>query len=150
MEKASVIPIEKKYMQEFIKVFNGDYFDSEDEAKQHFKDYLKKGKLFLLFINSDLVGFFDYLYQYSHNANYLHNLCIAKKFRGKGYSKHLLEKYIEISRKEKTRNKIALSSTHKTNIISQKMHINFGFKEIGILKKLHYGQDEIFYSYTLN
>ena len=146
---SKIIPISKRYEADFINQFVPDYFDSKSEAKQHFKEHLKEKRLFLLFINSDLVGFFDYIYQYSHNANYLYNLCIAEKFRGKGYSKQLLTKYIEVSKKEKTRNTIALSSTHKTNIISQRMHKSFGFKKMGILKELHYGEDEIFYSYKL-
>lgn len=139
----------KEYLKEFSKAFNGSYFDSEKEAREHFKDKLKDKTLYLLFIDNKLVGFFDYIYQYSHNANYLYNLCVSKKYRGKGYSKILLSKYVEISKKEKTRNSVALSSTHETNKISQKMHLSFGFKEIGKLKKLHYGEDEIFYAYDL-
>ena len=149
MSEIKIIPIEKKYEKEFIKTFNDSYFDSEDEAKQHFKEQTGKSNLFLLFVDSELGGFFDFIPQYSHYANYLNNICVVKKFRGKGYSKQLLEKYIEISREQKTRNVIALSSTHKTNVASQKMHKRFGFKKIGVLKELHYGEDEIFYSYKL-
>jgi ribosomal protein S18 acetylase RimI-like enzyme len=149
MNKIKITPINKKYKNEFIKAFNESYFDTEKETKQHFKEHINKNDLFLLFINSELAGFFDYLSKYSHDANYLHNLCIAKKFRNKGHSKHLLNKYIEISKKQKTRNTIALSSTTKINTASQKMHTSFGFKKIGTLKKLHYGKDEIFYAYDL-
>tara|TARA_Y100000310_G_scaffold333858_1_gene412289 strand:+ start:687 stop:1139 length:453 start_codon:yes stop_codon:yes gene_type:complete len=150
MSEIKIIPIEKKYENEFAKTFNESYFDSEEETKQHFKEHVSKNRLFLFFVNSELAGFFDYIYQYSHDANYLYNFCVAKKFRGKGYSKHLLNKYVEISKEQKTRNVIALSSTHKTNVASQKMHKSFGFKEIGILKELHYGKDEIFYAYKLD
>jgi L-amino acid N-acyltransferase YncA len=149
MDKIKTIPINKKYKNEFIKTFNKSYFDTEKEAERHFKEHINKKQLFLLFVNSELTGFFNYLPKYSHNANYLLDLCIAKKFRNKSYSKHLLNKYIEISKKQKTRNTIALSSTTKTNIASQKMHTSFGFKKIGTLKKLHYGKDEIFYAYNL-
>jgi len=150
MSDIKIIPIEEKYADEFAKTFNESYFDSEEEAKQHFKKHLEKDRLFLFFVDSELAGFFDYIYQYSHNANYLYNLCVSKKFRGKGYSKHLLSKYVEISKEQKTRNIIALSSTHRTNVASQKMHKSFGFKEIGTLKELHYGEDEIFYAYKLD
>jgi len=149
MGKIKIIPIKKKYEKEFIRVFNKDYFDSRGEAKEHFREHLEKKRLFLFFVDSKLIGFFDYIHQYSHNANYLYNLCIAKKFRKNGYSKYLLKKYVEISREEKTRNVVALSSTHKTNIASQKMHLSFGFRKIGVLKNLHYGEDEIFYAYDL-
>ena len=66
------------------------------EAKDHFEAYVKTDKLFLLFVNSELVGFFNYAFQYSHYANYLEDICVADVFRGKGYSKNLLSKYIEI------------------------------------------------------
>ena len=120
MSEINIIPIEEKYEDEFTKTFNESYFDSEEEARQHFKEHISKNRLFLFFVDSELTGFFDYIYQYSHNANYLYNLCVAKKFRGKGYSKHLLSKYVERSKEQKTRNVIALSSTHRTNVASQK------------------------------
>jgi L-amino acid N-acyltransferase YncA len=149
MKNIQIFPINKKYVNEFIKTFTGSYFDDEKEAKNHFNEKLKEKRLYLLFDRKELIGFFDYIYQYSHNANYLYNLCIADKFRRKGYSKYLLKKYIEISKEQKTRNKFALSSTHRTNVRSQKMHLSFGFKKMGVLKGLHYGEDEIFYSYDL-
>lgn len=145
-----IVQIEKRYESDFTETFNEDYFDSEEKAKQHFKEYLNSERLFMLFINSQLAGFFNYYFQYSHFANYLEDICIAKKFKGKGYSKYLLSKFIEISEQQKNKNNIALSSTHKTNIASQKMHKVFGFKEIGTLKRLHYGEDEIFYAYSLD
>ncbi len=149
MEEIKIIQIEKKYEDEFVKTFNGSYFDSIKEARQHFNEYLKNKKLFLLLLDSELAGFFNYYFQYSHHANYLEDMGVSKKFRRKGCSKHLISKYIEISKEHRSKNRIALSSTHKKNIASQKMHINFGFKKIGILKGLHYGEDEIFYSYDL-
>jgi|TARA_B100002003_G_C13891895_1_gene434879 ribosomal protein S18 acetylase RimI-like enzyme len=148
-----IIQIQKKYLDLFSKTFgNGDYFDSINEAKEHFNSKLSEKRLYLLFDDdNNLVGFFDYLFQYSHNANYLYNIAVSSKFRKKGYSNYLLSKYIEVSKNEKTNNPFALSSTHTTNKISQKMHLGFGFKEIGILKGLHFGrEDEIFYAYYFN
>ncbi len=142
-----IILSKNEYQNEFVKLFGKSYFNSETKAKIHFKKNIEN--LYLLFVDNKLAGFFDYIYQYSHYANYLSNICIAKGFNGKGYSKHLLNKYIELSKEQRTKNKIALSSTHKSNKISQNMHLKFGFKEIGILKALHYGEDEIFYAYDL-
>lgn len=149
MSDINIIPIQKKYKNQFVKTFGKRYFNSENKAKQHFKEYLRSERLFLLFINHELAGFFNYYHQYSHYANYLEDICIGEKFKGQNYSKYLLSKYIEISKQQKTQNKIALSSTRKTNIHSQKMHKNFGFKKIGTLKELHYGEDEIFYAFSL-
>tara|TARA_Y100000310_G_C20428451_1_gene690213 strand:- start:222 stop:671 length:450 start_codon:yes stop_codon:yes gene_type:complete len=144
-----IVQINDKFKSDFVKIFKESYFDSEEEAKQHFKEYLKSKRLFVLFVNSDLAGFFNYFYQYSHYANYLEDISVADKFKGQGCSKYLLSKYIEISQQQKSKNKIALSSTHKTNVASQRMHESFGFKKIGILQKLHYGEAEIFYAYPL-
>ena len=119
------IPIDEKYENEFITTFT-DYFDSESEAREHFRKYLNTEKLFLLFVENKLAGFFNYYFQYSHYANYLEDIAVNEKFRGKGLSKDLLRKYIEISKGQKTKNKIALSSTHTTNNVSQKMHLSFG------------------------
>ena len=148
-ETIEIIPTSQEHEPLFVDSFVDDYFDTEEEAREHFKDQLEKNTCFLLFVNSELAGFFDYIKKYSHDANYLSNISVNKEYRGKGYSRNLLEKYIEISKREKTHNNIALSSTHKTNITSQRMHIRFGFKEIGVLEGLHYGEDEIFYAYKL-
>lgn len=149
MEEVAIKPIQKKFEPLFVRTFGHDYFDAEDEAQDHFRQYLGTDRLFLLFVGSKLVGFFNYFSQYSHYANYLEDICVASAFRGKGYSKLLLTRYIDISREQQSENKVALSSTHKKNVDSQKMHKNFGFRKIGVLKELHYGDDEIFYAYDL-
>jgi L-amino acid N-acyltransferase YncA len=150
MEKIKVVSAKIKDRANFIKTFKGSYFDLASEATNHFNKYLEGKTLFLLFVNSNLVGFFNYTQKYSHDANYLDDVCVAEKFRSKGYSSYLLTRYIEICRKQMGRNKIALSSANKPNVVSQKMHIKFGFKKIGVLKGLHYGKDEIYYSYKLD
>ena len=53
-----LIIISRKYKKDFVKTFNKEYFDSEKKAKNYFKEYLKNKQLFLLFIESDLAGFF--------------------------------------------------------------------------------------------
>ncbi|MCE7735354.1 MAG: GNAT family N-acetyltransferase [Candidatus Heimdallarchaeota archaeon] len=149
MSNLSIIESHKKFENDFSKKFIGVYFDSEEAGKQYFNQHSKSNRLFLMFENSKLVGFFYYLFQYSHHANYLADICVSKSSQGKGYSKHLLAKYVEISKEQRKKNKITLSSTHLDNKASQKMHLKFGFEEIGILRGLHYGTDEIFYAYNL-
>ena len=62
----------------------------------------------------------------------------------------LLKKYVKISKAETPKKQsYALSSTNIDNQISIKMHLKFGFEKMGILKKLHYGRDEIFFRYNL-
>lgn len=134
--------------KEFVKVFLGVYFDSEKEASIYFRKHKKR--LILLKENNKICGFLTYLYQYSHYANIIEDICVINEHRGKNYSYKLLNKFIEISRAQKTKNSIALSSTDESNVASQKMHEGFGFKKIGTLKGIHYGKDEFFYSYDLD
>lgn len=45
--------------------------------------------------------------------------------------------------------KYALSSTDVSNKASINLHKKMGFKEIGILKGLHYEKDKVFFTYKL-
>ena len=75
---------------------------------------------------------------------------VAKKHRRKGIAKILLDKYIEVTKKEQPKKqKYALSSTDVTNIPSIKLHLNYGFEKLGRIKELHYGKDEIIFGYKL-
>jgi ribosomal protein S18 acetylase RimI-like enzyme len=150
MEQIRVIPAEDAHKDMFVKEFTGCYFDSEETAKDHFDRNCSSERLFLLFTGSALAGFFNYRLRYSHYANYLEDICVSGRFQRKGLSRYLLEKYIEISRGQMTKNSIALSSTNMSNTISQKMHESFGFRTIGVLKGLHYGEDEVFYAFDLD
>lgn len=147
--KTKIKQITKEQEKKFVDIFSHTYFDTKQETKKYFKSHLKTKTLYVLYFNEEPIGFFAYQHQYSHYANILDEIYILKQYRRKGYSKLLLDKYIELSNKEKTKNNIALSSTHTKNVISQKMHEQYGFKRIGVLKKLHYGTDEIFYAYEL-
>jgi len=148
MEKIikATIKIREDFVNSLIKE---NYFKTKIEGIEEFNYYLKEGNIFILNLNNEFVGFFNYIKDYSHSANYLEEIYILKRFRRKGFGKLLLKKYIFVSKKDRTKHNIALSSTTVNNIVSQKLHENFGFEKIGILKGLHYGTDEIFYSFDL-
>lgn len=149
MDKIEITEVVELHQDEFVSTFGESYFDSIDQATSHFEKHVGNDTLFILFLNSKIIGFLSFIKDYSYYANYLENICVIEKHRRDGFSHFLLRAYTDISREQKTKNTVALSSTHVDNTISQKMHESFGFKKISILKGLHYGKDEIFYGFDL-
>lgn len=146
---AEIKCLDKSMKDDFIQLFSEDYFDAVENFNEEFDDLVERGNCYVLILDGELIGFFDYIKDYSHYANYLQGIAVIPKYRKKGYSYKLLDKFIELSRKDKTKNRIALSSTTVDNIASKKMHESYGFKKIGVLQGLHYGINEIFYAYDL-
>ena len=139
-----------KHLNESAKILTEAYFDSFKEAKNHFKKKINSKEFYVAIDKDEVVGLFSYRRDYSHYANYLSNIVVAKKHRRKGIAKRLLDKYIKITKKEQSKKqKYALSSTDVTNKISINLHLNYGFKELGRIKGLHYGKDEIFFGYKI-
>ena len=146
--KPIILLATKEYKKEFVNRFTTVYFETTQEAKNYFNAHIKTKTLYILFLDVQ-AGFFAYAREYSHYANYLEDICVLPDYRRKGYAKLLLDKFIQQAKREQTKNTIALSSTHKNNTVSIHMYESYGFKKIGVLKKLHYGIDEIFYGYEL-
>lgn len=139
-----------KHAQLGAKILNESYYDSISLAKQEIKLKIKTKECLVALVDKEVAGILLYTRSYSHYANYIDDIVVAKKYRGKGIAKLLLKKYIEISKKSTpTKQKYALSSTNITNKISINLHKSIGFKEIGTLKGLHYGKDEVFFAYKL-
>lgn len=132
------------------KILTEAYFDSFREAKKYIRRKLKTRECLVAIENNEMIGVLLYYRDYSHYANYIEDIVVSKQYRRKGVAIQLLMKFIEISKKETPKNqKYALSSTKITNKTSISMHLKCGFKEIGRLKGLHYGEDEIFFAYNL-
>ena len=145
-----IIQGKEKHLDKSSKILTEAYFNSFKEAKKHFKKKINSKEVYVAVDKDEVLGLFSYRRDYSHYANYLSNIVVAKKHRRKGIAKRLLNKYIEITKKEQSKKqKYALSSTDVTNIQSINLHINYGFKELGRIKGLHYGKDEIFFGYKL-
>ena len=84
------------------------------------------------------------------SMKFIEDLAVSKEYRGQGFAKALLQKFIEISRKEQSKKQpYCLSSTDVTNKASIKLHLRVGFKKLGVIKELHYGKDEIIFGYKL-
>ncbi len=121
----------KKDLNQITKVLLEDYLGSKKEAREISKESIKN-KTCLIAIEKEIVGILIYVKAYSHYANYIEDLIVSRKIRGKGIARKLIKKFLEISKKETPKNqRYALSSTDTSNKISIKMHKNLGFKEIG-------------------
>ncbi len=145
-----VIRANKTHAKYLAEILVEAYFDSKKLALKHVREKINDMSCFVAVERGVVLGLFTYLRDFSHYSNYLEDIAVKKSFRRKGVAKILLQKFIKISRKEQPRKqKYVLSSTDITNKISIKMHLNFGFKKLGLIKGLHYGKDEIIFGYSL-
>ena len=145
-----IIQGKEKHLDESAKILTEAYFDSFKKAKEHFKKKIDSKEVYVALNKDEVIGLFSYRRDYSHYANYLSNIVVAKKHRRKGIAKILLDKYIEVTKKEQPKKqKYALSSTDVTNIPLIRLHLNYGFEKLGSIKELHYGKDEIIFGYKL-
>lgn len=68
----------------------------------------------------------------------LNNIVIKKDSRGKGYSKILLEKLIEIS--EETSREIFTLEVSEENIVAINLYKKYGFEKVGLRKNYYEGK----------
>ena len=145
-----VIRIKDKHIREAAKVLAEAYNISVNNAKKDITSKKRNEKWFVAIKDNRVAGVLGYFFDYSHYANFIEDLAVSKKYRRQGVGKALLHKFIEISRKEQPKKQpYCLSSTDVTNKASIKLHLGFGFKKLGTIKKLHYGKDEIIFGYKL-
>jgi len=145
-----IIPIKKQYFSQAAKVLYQEFFDSKAKALKEIKETAKSNTCFIAVEKKEVLGVLTYTRHFSHWANYVEYLTVHKDHRRKAIARSLINRFVKVSKKETPKKqKYALSSTHKTNKASQKMHIKLGFKKLGTIKHLHYGKDEIFYGYKL-
>jgi len=146
----NIIKTQKKHLHSAAKIMEEAYYDSITEAKKELARKIRSNESFVALEENNVVGVLIYAKSYSHYANYMEDIIVAKNWRRKGVAKKLIEKYVDVSKKQTPKKqKYALSSTDVSNKTSINMHVTCGFKEIGRMKKLHYGKDEIFFAYDL-
>jgi len=144
-----IVTIKEDHKKAAANILNSGYI-SPKEFGQFLNQRIKLKEGFVAVINQRVVGVLLYARDYSHYANYITDIIVGKDYRRKGVATKLLEKFIQVSRKEQPKKQeYALSSTHVDNKASIKMHLSFGFEELGRVKKLHYGKDEIIFGYKL-
>ena len=121
-----------------------------EKVEKYFLRHVKLRQALVAHIGTEAVGVMTYVRRFTHSANFGQDLLVKENQRRKGIGKALLEKFISISRQEQPKHQqIVLSSTAADNKISVKLHKKSGFTQIGKIKGLHYGKDEIFFGYKL-
>lgn len=140
----------KKHVLKTAEILVEAYYDTFNSAKQTLKKKILKREVLVALEKNMVQGVLIFTKDFSHGANYIDDIVVAKSRRRKGISLKLLKKYVDISRTQQPREqKYALSSTNVNNKISITMHKKFGFKVLGTIKKLHYGTDELIFGYPL-
>ncbi|MFH1915783.1 MAG: GNAT family N-acetyltransferase [Nanoarchaeota archaeon] len=127
-----------------------DWYDSVSVAKKRVIKKMGAREFLVVLMDGRVVGVLLYARDYSHDANYCEDLIVEESARRKGVGSLLLNKFIELCRAEQPKKQpYAFSSTDVTNVRSIALHEKVGFRNLGIVKKLHYGKDEIFFGYKL-
>ena len=145
-----IILARKEHLSQAAKILSSAYLNSFKEAEELILNKIRFKECFIAVEKNKVLGVLVYNRDYSHYANYVSDIAVAKNHRRKGVANSLFEKFIAVSKREQPKKqKYALSSTVISNKVSVKMHLNFGFKKLGVIKNLHYAKDEIIFGYKL-
>jgi ribosomal protein S18 acetylase RimI-like enzyme len=143
-----VEPCTPEHTETAAKILHDAFFDTHAEAQAWVEEAIETSLICVE--GEEVLGCLIYEKDYSHYANYIADIAVAKEHRRKGVALKLIEAFIERSKKEQPKKQpYALSSTDVTNEASIALHKKAGFIELGIVKKLHYGKDEVFFGYKL-
>ena len=124
-----------------------DFEIIKDRLQEEFDEFWTPGVLFselknentkyiVLKENNNIVGFAGIWI--TPDTVELNNIVIKKDSRGKGYSKILLEKLIEIS--EETSREIFTLEVSEENIVAINLYKKYGFENVGLRKKYYKGK----------
>ena len=129
-------------MQEISKEFILDIANIEKEAfgkdawseNSILRELDNPNCVFRLLVEDDtLIGY--YSYYISVDEAYINNIAVANKFRGKGYSKIIMNDLIETAKYHRIKN-ITLE-VRKSNILAQNLYKSFGFAFEGYRPKFY-------------
>lgn len=124
-----------------------DFEIIKDRLQEEFDEFWTPGVLFselknentkyiVLKENNNIVGFAGIWI--TPDTVELNNIVIKKDSRGKGYSKILLEKLIEIS--EETSREIFTLEVSEENIVAINLYKKYGFEKVGLRKNYYKGK----------
>lgn len=124
-----------------------DFEIIKDRLQEEFDEFWTPGVLFselknentkyiVLKENNNIVGFAGIWI--TPDTVELNNIVIKKDSRGKGYSKILLEKLIEIS--EETSREIFTLEVSEENIVAINLYKMYGFEKVGLRKNYYEGK----------
>lgn len=114
-------------------------------------DMRDSGESFILAVDGEtVVGVLGFFFDWSHYANFVEDLAVSKEYQRRGIASSLLSMFVEVSKASTPgRQRLCLSSTTTDNEASITLHIKCGFERLGVLKKLHFGKDEVFFGHRL-
>ncbi len=105
---------------------------SEKELRKEFDELIKKKDIFIYFLEEDkkVLGFVNILWISNKKVSYLNDILIKEEFRGKGYGKILMDKFMDFSKKKGAKQLGLGVRVENKNAI--KMYEKYGFKTIGL------------------
>jgi phosphinothricin acetyltransferase len=107
----------------------------------------KKFPVIVAELDNETVGFgmySEFRFREAYKFTVEHSVYVNEKFHGKGIGKLLLEKLIELARKQKLHTMIAVIDAENQG--SVEFHEKFGFKTVGIIKESGYKFDRWLHS----
>ena len=124
-----------------------DFEIIKDRLQEEFDEFWTPGVLFselknentkyiVLKENNNILGFAGIWI--TPDTVELNNIVIKKDLRGKGYSKVLLEKLIEISKE--TSREIFTLEVSEENVVAINLYKKYGFENVGLRKKYYKGK----------
>lgn len=124
-----------------------DFEIIKDRLQEEFDEFWTPGVLFselknentkyiVLKENNNILGFAGIWI--TPDTVELNNIVIKKDLRGKGYSKVLLEKLIEISKE--TFREIFTLEVSEENVVAINLYKKYGFENVGLRKKYYKGK----------
>ena len=124
-----------------------DFEIIKDRLQEEFEEFWTPGVLFselknentkyiVLKENNNILGFAGIWI--TPDTVELNNIVIKKDLRGKGYSKVLLEKLIEISKE--TFREIFTLEVSEENVVAINLYKKYGFENVGLRKKYYKGK----------
>lgn len=126
------IKMRKESMKFLSKIAKERITLSEKELRKEFDELIKKEDIFIYFLEEDknIIGFANILWIASKKVSYLNDILIKEKFRGKGYGKILMDKFMDFSKKKGAK-KLGLG-VRVENKNAIRMYEKYGFKTIGL------------------
>lgn len=126
------IKMRKESMEFLSKLAKEKISLPEKELKKEFDEQIKRKDIFIFYLIEEekVIGYLNILWISKNKYSYLNDITIKEKFRGKGYGKKLMDKFIEFSKRKKAK-KLGLG-VRAQNKQAIKMYEKYGFKTVGL------------------
>ncbi len=117
-------------------------------VKAYFSEKIKNKEIFVVIENKQMIGIVSFTKAWWRGADYLDEVVVDERYRGKGIATKLIKTFEKDARKRKARR--IFSSTQPSNKASIKMQQKLGYKRCGFVDDMfEEGQKEIIFSKKL-